>query len=100
MPFIEVKISTKEVNNNLLSISIENIITDKESLNSLKDVWKDNKIDIQKLQNEGKSGYYKAYHIITSDLKTTIPNCINPHLNENENKFCVTLSIDLTNLKV
>lgn len=98
--FIDVKITTKEEDNSVLSISIENTITDKESLNSLKDVWKDNKIDIQKLQSEGKSGYYKAYHIITSDLKTTIPNCINPYLNEEENKFCVTLSIDLSNLKV
>lgn len=99
-PFIEAKISTKGIENNILLISIENIITNKESLNSLKDVWKGDKINIKKLQNEGKSGYYKAYHIITSDLKTNIKDCINPYFNEAENKFCVTLSIDLTNLKV
>ncbi|TAH19870.1 MAG: hypothetical protein EAZ08_07335 [Cytophagales bacterium] len=98
--FIDATISTQQQENDFLLITIENTITNKDSLNSLKEVWKHNKIDVEKLQSEKKSGYFKAYKILTSDLKSNIPNCLTTHLNEDESKFGVSIYISLKNLIV
>lgn len=49
-------------------ITITNEITNETSLEMLKSVWSGNTLDADKLLNEGKSGYHKAFKILTSDL--------------------------------
>lgn len=94
------KITTSETENGFLKIGIENNITDKSSLKAIKSVWNGNKIDISKLHSEGKSGYHKAYKIITSDLNKSIKNknTFITRTSTLEDKFYVTILISLKGL--
>lgn len=81
----------------VLEIKIENTVTNKQSVESLKSLWVNKKIDISKLLNEGKSGYHKAYKILQSDLLNE-DNYMFTALNDSEDLFCVTMIINLNNL--
>jgi hypothetical protein len=65
---IACKISTANGECDKLKLEIENEITDLDKLKSLKNIWQGNKLDTQKLLSEGKSGYHKAFKILTYDL--------------------------------
>lgn len=93
---INSKISTSRAND-ILEIKIENEITNKLSLDTLKTIWVNKKIDITKLINEGKSGYHKAYKILKYDLLNE-DNNLTTDLNEEDNIFGVTLRINLNKL--
>lgn len=81
----------------VLEIKIENAVTNKQSIESLKSLWVNKKMDISKLLNEGKSGYHKAYKILQSDLLNE-DNYLFTSLNEEEDLFSVTMNINLNNL--
>jgi len=93
---INAKVSTSRTNE-VLEINIENEITNKSSLDALKDIWVNKKIDISKLISEGKSGYHKAYKILKYDLLNE-DNYLITSLSENEEKFSVSLIINLNEL--
>ena len=97
--FIQSKIITS-VNNEVLTIGIENEITDLNKLELLKNVWKGDKLDTNKLQSEGKSGYHKAYKILTYDLKCSDKNCLSTNISNDENLFNVTVNVDLKGIMV
>lgn len=84
---------------NILYLQIENEITNKNNLQALKNVWDDDQIDINKLINEGKSGYHKAYKIIKSDLQDE-KNYLSTFISENEDSFSVSIAINLSKLIV
>ena len=96
---INSKIITNQHNDNYLCITIENDITNKNSLDALKNVWNSNIIDVNKLLNEGKSGYHKAYKILTYDLRIR-SNYLNTKISESEDKFAVSLFINVKELLV
>lgn len=85
--------------NNILFLQIENEITNKNNLQALKNVWDDDRIDTNKLIDEGKSGYHKAYKIIKSDLQDE-ENYLSTYISENEDSFSVSLAINLSKLIV
>ncbi len=93
---INAKISTNRIDD-VLEIKIENEITNKSSLDALKNIWVNKKIDITKLISEGKSGYHKAYKILKYDLLNE-DNYLATSLNESEDIFCVLLIINLNEL--
>lgn len=82
----------------ILRIVIKNEITDEGSLESLKSIWKNNKPDTTKLLSEGKSGYHKAYKILTSDLRGAGSNSLGTDISEDEKYFSVTLNINIKEL--
>jgi hypothetical protein len=96
---LKCKISTELEQENILKIIIENDITDKNSINELKSVWQGNSLDIEKLLSEKKSGYHKAFKILTSDLRCSKNQCLKTSISEDENLFSVILSIDTKDLK-
>lgn len=81
----------------VLEIKIENTVTNKQSIDSLKSLWVNKKMDITKLLNEGKSGYHKAYKILQSDLLNE-DNYLFTSLNDEEDLFSVTMIINLNKL--
>lgn len=95
---VEATIKTNKINDDL-EITIENAVTNQQSIESLKSVWADKIMDISKLLNEGKSGYHKAYKILQSDLSHD-DNNFYTELNENEDVFIVTMLINMSKLTV
>lgn len=89
---IPAKIISEEIKNEYLQIRIENNITNKDSLEALKSVWKGEEIDIRKLSSEGKSGYHKAFKILKSDLRSE-KNLLFTNISPDEDKFAVTMLI-------
>lgn len=92
-------ICTSQDSNGNLRIKISNDITDGESLEILKSVWSGNTPDTDKLLNEGKSGYHKAFKILTSDLKSSKNDCLKTDISEDGQEFSVILSINIEDLK-
>lgn len=90
-------VTTIDDGNNLEMI-ISNLITKEESVEALETVWRGNKLDLDKLLNEGKSGYHKAYKIMTSDLKSTNLNCLSTRISEDEDWYYVNLIIDVNGI--
>ncbi|WP_299896771.1 hypothetical protein [uncultured Aquimarina sp.] len=82
-----------------LVISVENEITNEESIEALKAVWNNNTMDVKKLISEGKSGYHKAYKILTSDLKSNARKCISTSISDNEEWFKVLVNINLQEIR-
>lgn len=97
---LKCKISSQIEQENLLKITIENDITDKNSIEALRSIWNSRTPDTDKLINEGKSGYHKAFKILTSDLRCSKNECLKTNISENENQFSVLLSIDIKDLKL
>ncbi len=93
---IKSTISTSRTDD-VLQITIENEITNKQSLDPLKNIWVNQQIDTEKLISEGKSGYHKAYKILTYDLLNE-HNHLLTRLDMEENTFSVTLLINLKEL--
>ncbi|WP_200979256.1 hypothetical protein [Echinicola sp. 20G] len=91
---IPCKIMTSIEGQSILQIQISNFITNEESIEALENLWKGNKLDFDKLLNEGKSGYHKAYKIITYDLKNGINDCLTTRISEEKDWFFVNLSIE------
>lgn len=96
---LKCKISAVLEEENNLIINIENEITDKNSIEALRSIWNGNTPDTDKLLNEGKSGYHKAFKILTSDLRCSKNQCLKTSISEDENLFSVILSIDIKDLK-
>jgi len=94
------KISTSKGGNNSLILEIENEITDLEKLKSLKNIWQGDKLDTKKLLSEGKSGYHKAFKILTYDLKCPANDCLNTSICDENNLFRVTVNIDVNGVSV
>ncbi len=92
-------ITSIEDQNNLV-IQISNEITKDESIEALETVWKGNNLDFDKLLNEGKSGYHKAYKIITYDLKNTNNKCLTTRISDEKDWFFVNLIIDAKDILV
>lgn len=82
-----------------LKLTIENEITNNNSIEILKSVWRGNTPDTNKLISEGKSGYHKAFKILTSDLRCSKSECLKTNISEDEKLFSVLLTIDVKNLK-
>lgn len=96
---LKCKISAVLEEENNLKIIIENEITDKNSIEALRSIWNGNTPDTDKLLNEGKSGYHKAFKILISDLRCSKNQCLKTSISEDENLFSVILSIDIKDLK-
>jgi hypothetical protein len=96
---LKCKISAVLEEENNLIINIENEITDKNSIEALRSIWNGNTPDTDKLLNEGKSGYHKAFKILTSDLRCSKNQCLKTSISEDEKLFSVILSIDIKDLK-
>lgn len=96
---LDCKITSQIEQENILKISIENTITDKNSIDALRSIWNGNTPDTDKLINEGKSGYHKAFKILTSDLKCSKNGCLKTSISDDEKLFSVLLSIDIKDLK-
>ncbi len=94
------KISSRLEEENILKITIENEITDTNSITELKSVWQGNRLDIEKLLSERKSGYHKAFKILTSDLRCSRNECLKTSISEDEKSFSVLLSIDIKDLSL
>jgi hypothetical protein len=94
------KIISQIEQENILKITIENNITDKNSIDTLQSIWKGETPDTDKLINEGKSGYHKAFKILTSDLKCSKNGCLKTSISDDEKLFSVLLSIDIKDLKI
>jgi hypothetical protein len=94
------KISSELEQGKILKITIQNDITDKNSISELKSVWQGNSLDIEKLLSEGKSGYHKAFKILTSDLRCLKNECLKTSITEDEKLFSVLLSIDIKELTI
>lgn len=97
---LKCKISSKLEEENILKITIENEITDTNSITELKSVWQGNRLDIEKLLSERKSGYHKAFKILTSDLRCSRNECLKTSISEDEKSFSVLLSIDIKDLTI
>jgi len=96
---LKCKISSQLDQENTLKMTIENDITDKSSIEALKSVWNGSTPDTNKLINEGKSGYHKAFKILTSDLRCSKHECLKTSISDDERLFFVLLSIDVKDLK-
>ena len=92
------KIISQIEQKNILKITIENNITEKNSIDALRSIWKGDTPDTDKLINEGKSGYHKAFKILTSDLKCSKNDCLKTSISDDEKIFSVLLSIDIKDL--
>lgn len=97
---LKCKISSELEQDNILKITIQNDITDKNSISELKSVWQGNSLDIEKLLSERKSGYHKAFKILTSDLRCSKNECLRTSITDDEKLFSVLLSIDIKDLKL
>ena len=95
---LKCKISSELDQGNILKITIQNDITDKNSITELKSVWQGNSLDIEKLLSERKSGYHKAFKILTSDLRCSKNECLKTSITDDEKLFSVLLSIDIKDL--
>lgn len=93
------KISSDFEQEDTLKIIIQNEITDKNSIDELKSVWQGNSLDLDKLLSERKSGYQKAFKILTSDLRCSKCDCLKTNISEDEKVFSVLLSINIKELK-
>ncbi|SMG39591.1 hypothetical protein [Sphingobacterium psychroaquaticum] len=91
-------ISTDQDSYSNLIITITNEITNETSLETLKSVWSGNSLDTDKLLNEGKSGYHKAFKILTSDLKSSRNNCLTTSISNDGQEFSVILTINIEDL--
>ena len=89
-PIIEANIGAKE-DRGFLVITIENGITNTESVDALKNVWEGETIHLEKLVSENKSGFHKAYKILKSDLASD-GNTFTTELTD-ENKFVISIYI-------
>ena len=96
---LKCKIASQLEQENILKITIENEITDENSIEALRSIWNDNAPDTSKLINEGKSGYHKAFKILTSDLRCSKNECLKTNISEDGKQFSVLLSINITDLK-
>lgn len=96
VPVIDAKITTN-IMDNTLGISIENTITNPQSIEALKTVWTNKDVDISKLLSEGKSGYHKAYKILQYDFLDK-NNYLFTSLNDDEDLFTVTMLIQIKDL--
>ena len=96
---IQTKISTYLDENNILRINIENAVTDHNKLNLLKETWEGGKFDREKLLGEKKSGYHKAFKIMTHDLKNLNDACLLTSADEETNTFKVSLKFNLEIIK-
>ncbi|MDI9312566.1 MAG: hypothetical protein QM535_20310 [Limnohabitans sp.] len=94
------KIISQIEQENILKITIENAITDINSIDALRTIWNGDRLDTYKLINEGKSGYHKAFKILTSDLKCPKNGCLKTSISDDEKLFSVLLSIDIKELKI
>lgn len=92
------KISSQLLPNNILQIVIENDITDADSIEELKSVWQGKSLDLEKLVSEKKSGYHKAFKILTSDLHCSKNDCLRTCISDDETKFSVFLNINIQEL--
>ncbi|MDP1814012.1 MAG: hypothetical protein Q8K92_06145 [Leadbetterella sp.] len=92
------KIISQIEQENILIITIENNITDINSIDTLRSIWEGDTPDTDKLINEGKSGYHKAFKILTSDLKCSKNSCLRTSISDDEKIFSVLLSIDIKDL--
>ncbi|MDC9721459.1 MAG: hypothetical protein PSN34_01635 [Urechidicola sp.] len=97
---ITCKISTSNGQSDNLKLEIENEITNLDKLESLKNIWQGDKLDTKKLLSEGKSGYHKAFKILTYDLKCADNNCLNTSICDENNLFRVTVNIDINDVSV
>lgn len=97
---LDCKIISQIEQENILKITIENSITDKNSIDALRSIWNGDTPDTDKLINEGKSGYHKAFKILTSDLKCSKNGCLKTSISDDEKLFSVMLSIDIKDLKI
>lgn len=96
---IKCKISSEMMDDESLMISVENEITNLESIKALKAVWDNKKMDVTKLVSEGKSGYHKAYKILTSDLKSNAKNCLSTNISSDDKWFQVSVCTNVKELK-
>ncbi|WP_379953179.1 hypothetical protein [Dokdonia sp. R78006] len=96
---IKCKIKSQSLENGLV-ITVENEITNADSIEALKAVWSNNRMDVTKLISEGKSGYHKAYKILTSDLKSDRKKCLSTKISEDEVWFEVSVNINLNEVGV
>lgn len=94
------KIISQIEQENILRITIENNITDKYSIDALRSIWNGDTPDTDKLINEGKSGYHKAFKILTSDLKCSKFDCLKTNISDDEQLFSVILLIDIKDLTI
>jgi hypothetical protein len=97
---INCKIATSIIDEEILKLEIENEITNLDKLEILRDVWKGDKLDTNKLLSEGKSGYHKAFKILTYDLRCSDKNCLCTSINDIDKLFSVTVNIDLRGIRV
>lgn len=98
---IPCKITTaSSEDDNSLLIVIENEITNLDKLELLKNTWQGNKLDTKKLLNEGKSGYHKAYKILTYDLKNQSTDCLQTSICNEKNLFKVSIKINLIGISL
>ncbi len=97
---LKCKISSQIEHESNLKITIDNDITNKNSYAELRSIWNGNTPDTDKLINEGKSGYHKAFKILTSDLRCSKNECLKTSISEDEKQFSVLLSIDIKDLKL
>lgn len=96
---LKCKISSNYEQEDSLKIIIQNEITDKNSIEELKSVWQGNSLDLDKLLSEKKSGYQKAFKILTSDLRCSKCDCLKTNISDDEKVFTVLLSINIKELK-
>lgn len=96
---LKCKISSHLEQEDNLKIIIENEIANENSIEELKSIWQGDSPDTDKLLNEGKSGYHKAFKILTSDLRCSKNECLKTNLSEDEKLFSVILSINIKELK-
>ena len=82
----------------LLIIEVKNEITDESSIDLLRNIWKEGELDLVKLLGERKSGYQKAFKILTSDLKCDSKTCLSTRISDDNKTFSVRLAIDLNNV--
>ena len=94
---IQCKVSTSLKEDDLY-IMLENEITDLNKLELLKNTWKGNKLDTKKLLSEGKSGYHKAFKILTYDLKNQSKDCLQTSICNENNLFKVSIKINLNGI--
>ncbi|MFT3993608.1 MAG: hypothetical protein QM660_04825 [Dysgonomonas sp.] len=97
---LKCRISSQLDQESKLKITIENDITNNASIEILKSVWYGNTPDTSKLISEGKSGYHKAFKILTSDLHCSKNECLKTNISEDEKLFSVLLTIDIKDLKL
>lgn len=94
---IDTEITVRQFDDKLL-IDIANHSPAIENIAKLPKL-QDNEIHTEKLSTEGKSGFYKAQKILTSDLKNELQS-IKFSFDTNNNRFLVSFILNVNNLKV